>query len=260
MAVAVAVILAPYIWMLLTSFKTHQEFRRNPGKILPINWVLSGYATVFTKAPFFYWLRNSALVTGAVTLGVLFTSSITGFVFAKYRFKGKSVLFWLLMSTMMVPAQVMLIPSFLIINEIGLYNTLYALIVPTLVSAFGIFLCKQFCEDIPDSLCEAARIDGASDLYIYSRVIIPLLRPCLAALAIFTFLASWNEYLMPLILLEQTKNMTLPVALSWFTGFHSRDTSAVMAAAALIMTPVTLVFLALQKQFIKGITLIGIKQ
>ena len=256
---AVLVILLPYIWMLITSFRDRQEILRYPGRIFPLEWVTTGYKTVLTKAPFFSWLRNSVIVTGTITIGVLFTSSLTGFVFAKYRFRGKTALFWLMMATMMLPTQVTLIPSFLIINELGLYNTLYALIVPMLISAFGVFLCRQFCEEIPDSLCEAARIDGAGDFFIYLRIILPLLRPCLAALAIFTFLSNWNEYLMPLIMIEETENMTLPVALSYFTGFHSRDISAVMAAAALIMLPVTILFLALQKQFIKGITLTGVK-
>ena len=256
---SLAVILAPYIWMLLTSFKSQTEFRKYPARILPMVWTLGGYVKVLTKTPFFSWLRNSAAVTSAVTAGVLFTSSAAGFVFAKYEFRFKGALFWVMLASMMAPMQVSLIPSFLIINQIGLYNTLYALIVPMLVSAFGVFMCRQFIEDIPDSLCEAARIDGARDSYIYARVILPLLRPCLAALAIFTFLTNWNEYLMPLILIEKTENMTLPVALSYFTGFHSRDTGAVMAAAALIMAPVTAVFLALQKHFVRGIALTGIK-
>lgn len=253
------VILLPYAWMMVTSFRTTQDIVKNPGQILPTQWVLSGYIKVLTKAPFFSWLRNSVAVTVSVTLGVLFTSSLTGYVFAKYRFKFKNTLFWLVLATMMVPSQVTMIPGFLVINAVGLYDSLYALIIPGLVSAFGIFLCRQFCEDIPDSLCEAALIDGASDFYIYLRIILPLLRPCLAALAIFTFLASWNDYLMPLIMLNKTKNMTLPVALSFFSDQHHQDLGAVMAAAALIMMPVTILFLCFQKQFIKGITLTGVK-
>jgi ABC-type glycerol-3-phosphate transport system permease component len=258
-AIAVAVILTPYIWLLCMSFKSTKEISWNPAKILPIDWTLYGYKFVLDHTPFFSWLKNSAIVTGTVTVGVLITSSLAGFVFAKYRFKGKEILFWLLLATMMVPMQTSLIPFFLIINELHLYNTLGALIVPMLVSAFGIFLCRQFCEDIPDSLCEAAHIDGAHDFYIYTRIIVPLLRPCLAALAIFTFLGTWNEYLMPLIMIEETSRMTLPVALSYFTGFRAQNTSAVMAAAAMITFPVTVFFLLLQKQFIKGITLTGVK-
>jgi len=253
------IILMPYIWMLLTSFKSTSEIMKNPGVIIPIDWTLSGYEKVLTKSPFFKWLQNSIIVTVAVTVIVLFTSSIAGYIFAKYRFRGKEFLFWIILVTMMVPFTVTMIPNFLLINELGLHNTLGALIVPMMVSGFGIFLCRQFCEDIPDSLCEAARIDGAGDFYIYWKIILPNLGPCLGALAIFTFLESWNDYLRPLIMLEKIENMTLPVALSYFSNQHYNDYSAIMAAAALIMVPVTVVFLLLQKYFIKGIAITGMK-
>ena len=257
--VTVALFLTPYFWMVAVSLRSTSEMMKNPGTILPIVWTIKNYVKVLTKSPFFTWFLNSVKITGSVTLLVLFTSSLTGYVFAKYRFPMKNTLFWLVLATMMVPAQVTMIPGFLIINAIGLYNTLYALIIPAAVSAFGIFLCRQFCEDIPDSLCEAAFIDGAGDFYIYRRIILPLLRPCLAALAIFTFLDTWNDYLGPLIMLESVKRMTLPVALSFFSDQHTQDSNAVMAAAVLMMTPVTVLFLSFQKQFIKGITLTGVK-
>jgi len=257
--IAFVIVLLPYAWMLITSFRTRQDILNNPGNIMPARWVLSGYVKVLTESPFFNWLRNSLIITVAVVIAVLFTSSLTGFVFAKYRFRWKKPLFWILLATMMVPSQVTMIPSFLIINGIGLYDSLNALIIPAIVSAFGIYLCRQFCEDIPDSLCEAALVDGAGPIFMYGKIILPLLRPCLAALGIFTFLGTWNDYLMPLILLEKTENMTLPVALSFFSGQHSNDMGTVMSAAALIMMPVTIVFLFFQKQFIKGITLTGVK-
>ena len=257
--VFVLIILMPYIWMLLTSFKSTSEIMKNPGKIVPIDWTLSGYIKVLTQSPFFKWLQNSVIVTASVTVIVLFTSSITGYIFAKYHFKGKEFLFWVILVTMMVPFTVTMIPNFLLINELGLHNTLGALIVPTMVSGFGIFLCRSFCEDIPDSLCEAAKIDGAGDFYIYWKIILPNLGPCLGALAIFTFLDSWNDYLRPLIMLEKMDSMTLPVALSYFTNQHYNDYSSIMAAAAMIMIPVTVVFLLLQKYFIKGIAITGMK-
>jgi len=253
------IILMPYIWMLLTSFKSTSEIVKNPGVIIPIDWTLSGYGKVLTGSPFFTWLKNSVVVTVSVTLIVLFTSSLVGYIFAKYQFKGKEFLFWVILATMMVPFTVTMVPNFLLINELGLHNTLGALIVPTMVSGFGIFLCRQFCEDIPDSLCEAAKIDGAGDFYIYWNVILPNLGPCLGALAIFTFLESWNDYLRPLIMLDNMNSMTLPVALSYFSNQHYNDYSALMAAAALIMIPVTVVFLLLQKYFIKGIAITGMK-
>ena len=257
--VMIFIILMPYIWMLLTSFKSTAEIVKNPGVIIPIDWTLSGYNKVLTGSPFFKWLQNSVIVTASVTVIVLFTSSLVGYIFAKYQFKGKEFLFWIILATMMVPFTVTMVPNFLLINELGLHNTLGALIVPTMVSGFGIFLCRQFCEDIPDSLCEAAKIDGAGDFYIYLRIILPNLGPCLGALAIFTFLESWNDYLRPLIMLDNLESMTLPVALSYFSNQHYNDYSALMAAAALIMIPVTVVFLLLQKYFIKGIAITGMK-
>jgi ABC-type glycerol-3-phosphate transport system permease component len=259
-ALVILVMLTPYIWMLLQSFKRTQEILRNPGKILPIQWTLNSYHTVLTKSPFFSWFRNSVIVTGSVTLLVIFTSTLAGFVFSKFKFPFRNIIFWMLMASMMVPSQAVMIPQFLIVNALGLYNSLLALIIPGSVSLFGIFLCRQFCAGIPDSLWEAAVIDGASSFIIYTRVMVPLLRPCIATLAIFTFLSSWNEFLRPLIYLESVKNMTLPIAISYFAnGEHSTDFAACLAAAALIMIPVTIVFLALQKQFIKGAAISGMK-
>ena len=252
-------IIAPYIWMLMTSFKSTKEIMQNPGKILPIDWTLSGYIYVLTKSPFFSWFINSAIVAITVTAVVIFTSTMTGYVFSKFRFKGRTVLFWLLLATMMVPYQITMIPQFLIINEIRLYDTLWALIVPELVTAFGIYLCRQFCDEIPDSLCEAAVIDGAGPFKIYRIIILPLLKPCIGALSIFTFLAVWNEYLKPLIMLNEVKRMTLPLALAFFSDARSHDIGAIMSASALIMIPATVVLLILQKQFIKGIAITGMK-
>ncbi|MDR0718305.1 MAG: carbohydrate ABC transporter permease [Treponema sp.] len=256
----VFIMVMPYVWMLLNTFKRTQELLRNPFKMLPLNWTLSSYVTVFKRTPFFSWFKNSVITTVSVTSIVLFSSSIAGFVFAKFKFPGRTLLFWVILASMMVPFQTIMIPNFLIVNHIGLYNTLFALIVPNMVSGFGIFLCRQFCEGIPDSLWEAALIDGASNLSIYLNIIVPLLRPCLAALAIFSFLGTWNEYLQPLIMLENVKNMTLPIALAYFTnGPHIMDISACLAAAALIMIPVTVVFLLFQKHFIKGAAISGMK-
>lgn len=253
------VIVFPYIWMVFTSFKTNADIMKNPTSLWPEPWTISGYVTAVTKAPFLRWLANSLIVTCSNVVLVVFTSTLIGFVFAKYRFPKKELLFTVILATMMVPAQVTMIPSFLIVNKLGLYNTLGALIIPGVVVSFGIFLCRQFIEDIPDSLCEAAKIDGASDLTIYARIILPNIRSAIGSLAIFMFLGVWNDYLTPLIMLNDTKRMTLPLALSFFTSQHSTDNSATMAVASLVMVPVLLVFIAFQKQFIKGVALSGIK-
>ena len=253
------IIVFPYVWMVLTSFKTNGDIMKNPTSLWPDPWTISGYVTAVTKAPFLRWLENSLIVTCSNVILVVFTSTLIGFVFAKYRFPKKEVLFTIILATMMVPAQVTMIPSFLIVNKLGLYNTLGALIIPGIVVSFGIFMCRQFIEDIPDSLCEAAKIDGASDLTIYARIILPNIRSAIGSLAIFMFLGVWNDYLTPLIMLNDTKRMTLPLALSFFTSQHSTDNSATMAVASLVMVPVLLVFIAFQKQFIKGVALSGIK-
>lgn len=152
-----------------------------------------------------------------------------------------------------------MITTFIIIDEIGLYNSLLALIIPSFVNAFGIYLCKQFCDEIPRELIESAKIDGAGDFLIYRKIVIPQIRPAIGALAIFTFLEYWNDYLNPLIYLSSTDRMTLPLALSYFSTQHSTDLSATMAAASLIMIPAAIVFIAFQKQFIKGISMTGMK-
>lgn len=257
--VVAAITVAPYVILLLSSFRTNSEIMKFPNHILPIEWTLSGYIKVFTRAPVFKWFQNSVIITGSVTLGVLFTSTLTGFVFAKFRFRLKEVLFWVLLSTMMIPSQVTMIPSFLVVNQLGWYNKLTALIVPSLVSVFGIFLARQFIEEIPDDLCSAGQIDGCGSWGLYFRVILPQIRPAMSALAIFTFLGTWNDYLGPLIMLSDTDRMTLPLALTFFNTNHSMDMGATMSAATLVMLPVILVFLLFQKQFVKGISITGMK-
>jgi len=252
------VMLLPYVWMLLNSFKTMAEINK-ANTFLPAVWTTQNYSKVFQTVPILFWFRNSVLVAGSATIIMLFTSSIVGYVFAKYRFRGKLVIFWFIMATMMVPAQATMIPSFLLINGLGLYDKLPSLVIPGMVGGFGIFLCRQFIEDVPDSLCEAAHIDGARDFYIYSRIIIPLIRPALGALAIFTFLQNWNEFMLPLIYINNPLNMTLALAISFFSNQRASDIGAIMAAATLVMMPVSVVFLVLQRQFIKGIAITGMK-
>lgn len=249
----------PYFWMLSNSFKSTKELLTAPRNILPVQFTVAGYIKVLTKSPFFLWLRNSAVVTVIDTCAVLFTSAIIGYVFSQYRFKGKNVLFIIILGTMMIPEQTTMIPSFLLMNGLGMYNSLLALIIPTFVNAFGIYLCRQFCDEIPKELLESAKIDGAGDFRIFFKIVVPQIRPAVGALAIFTFLERWNDYLNPLIMLNSVDKMTLPLALSYFSSQHASDLAATMAASALIMIPVTIVFIIFQKQFIKGIAMTGMK-
>lgn len=252
------VFLMPYAWMIINSFKDKVEILKGRS-FWPEKWILTNYDTVLTKAPMLTWFKNSVITSVVGTVIVLFTSTLAGFVFAKYEFRGKNILFWFILATMMVPAQTTMIPSFLLVQWLGMYDSLSALIVPGMVGGFGIYLCRQFIEEIPDSLCEAAAIDGASDMFVYWRIIVPLIMPAISALAIFTFLGKWNDYLGPLLFLSDTKNMTMPLALSFFSSQRQSDVGAIMAAAVLVMMPVTFVFLAFQKQFIKGIAITGMK-
>lgn len=253
------VFIIPYFWMISNSFKSTKEILMDPLHIFPQNPTLSGYKTVLTKAPFFTWLKNSVFITVTNTFIILFTSSIVGYIFSKFEFKFKNLLFFIILATMMIPPQITMIPSFLLINKLRLYNSAKALIYPSFINAFGIYLAKQAIDEIPVSIVESARIDGAKEFTIYRKIILPMLKPTLGALAIFTFLTYWNDYLNPLIMLNDIKKMTLPLALSFFTSQHAADLSATMAASSLIMVPVTIVFLAFQKNFIKGITMTGIK-
>lgn len=252
-------VIMPYLWMLSNSFKSTKELLTNPGNILPVQPTTGGYEKVLFKSPFFTWLLNSIFVTTIDTVAVLFTSSIVGYVFSKYQFRTKKALFLLLLSTMMVPAQATMIPTFILVSTMGMYNSILALIVPALASVFGIYLCKQFCDEVPTELMESARIDGAGDMLIYFRIVLPQIRPALGSLGIFTFLEIWNDYLRPLIYLNSTEKMTLPLALSYFNQQHLTDLSATMAASALIMVPVAIVFIIFQKQFVKGIAMTGFK-
>ena len=252
------IFILPYVWMLLNSFKPLTEIAK--GKTFwPKQWTIKNYHTVMTQAPIWKWLRNSVITSVSGTVIMLITSSLAGFVFAKYSFKGKEFIFMFILATMMVPSQITMIPSFLIVQGLGMYDSLLALIIPRMVGGFGIFLCRQFIMDIPDELVEAAHIDGANDMFIYSRVIVPLIRPALGALAIFTFLGQWNDYLGPLLYLSRTANMTMPLAINFFSSQHQSDVGAIMAAATLIMLPVTVVFLSFQKQFVEGIAITGMK-
>ena len=253
------IVVIPYIWMLSNSFKTTIETLTDPMHIIPQEFTLDGYIKVLTKSPFFKWLGNSIFITCFNTIVILFTSTLVGYVFARFKFRGRDFLFAMLIFPMMVPAQVTMITTFIIIDDIGLYDSVWALIIPSFVNVFGIYLCKQFCEEIPRELIESARIDGAGDFAIYWRIVIPQIRPAIGALAIFTFMEYWNDYLNPLIYLSSTEKMTLPLALSYFSTQHSTDLSATMAASALIMIPAAIVFIIFQKQFIKGLSMTGMK-
>lgn len=249
----------PFLLMLSSAFKTSAEIIKIPPALLPAHPSFAAFRTVLTEAPYLTWYRNSLLVAGAVTTLTMFTSTLAGYIFAKFEFPGRGLLFVLILSTMMVPFPVLLIPSYLIVDYLHLLNTLWALIVPGMVSAFGIFLMRQFIAGVPNDLIEAARIDGASEFAIFARIVIPLVRSPMAALGVFAFLGSWNDYLWPLIVINDLNKSTVPLALTFFNSQHAQRYDLVMAAAALAVIPVIIVFVIFQRQIVNALMLAGMK-
>jgi multiple sugar transport system permease protein len=253
--------LLPFAWMLSTSFKTGTEIIRLPPTFFPENPTLKNFATIFTDpaVPLARFYLNSIVVTVSIVLMVLFTSTLAGFVFAKYHFFGKDMFFTLILATMMIPFQVIMIPSFLILVRLHLTDSLAGLIIPGATSAFGIFLMRQFIEGIPSELIDAARIDGASEFGIYAQVILPQMGSAMATLGIFQFMGTWNDYLWPLIVITTTEKRTLPIMLSWYNSQHGSRYDLTMTASILVILPILVVYFIFQRWVVKGIVLTGFK-
>ena len=253
--------LLPFVWMIFGSFKTGRELRQMPPTFFPQDFTFENYLKIFQDEdlPLALYYRNSATIAFANVTQVLFTSSLFGYIFAKFQFRYKNVLFWFILATMMIPAQVTMVPGYLILAKLGLLNKLLALIIPASIDAFGIFLFRQFCKSIPDDLIAAARVDGASEFRIYRSIVLPQLGPALATFGMLTFMFNWNAYLWPLIVLTENKVRTLPIILTWFSNQHSNQIHLTMAASVLVILPVLFVFLLAQRWIVRGITLTGVK-
>jgi len=259
LAIVALSMLIPFLWMISTSLMNELEVYQFPPKFIPsiVRW--SNYTEAMTLQPFGRFFFNSIVVAGASVIGQLLFCSMAAYAFARLRFPGRDRLFALYLGTMMIPAIVTIIPAFLIITTFGWINTYWALLTPSLSSVWGIFLLRQFFLTIPRELEDAARVDGASDLVIFFRVILPLSRPALATLAIFTFMGSWKDFLWPLIVTNRVDMRTVEVGISNFNSLYSTDWPHQMAAAVVVMLPVIIVFLLAQKHFVRGITLTGLK-
>lgn len=252
--------LMPFIWMISASFMADGEASVYPPVFFPAEFVLDQYNHLLTRLNVARSFLNSFLLSTIVTFVSLFFNSMAGYAFAKYRFKGKNKLFNLLLVNMIVPSQVSMLPLFLMLKSVGLINTYFAIIVTGLANIFGIFLIRQHCLAIPDSLIEAARMDGASDFQIYRKIILPLAVPILVTLGLFTFLGTWNDFLWPLIALTDESMYTLPVSLANLMLEHSRDPELMMAGSVITIIPVIIIFLALQRYYIKGIMMGSVKE
>lgn len=249
----------PYVWMIVTSFKPIEEIQAYPPSFFVHHPTIKPYLDLFRLLPMARYLFNSIFVASVVTFTNLFFCSLAGYAFAKHRFWGRDKLFLLLLGSMMIPWQVNIIPGFVIIKKFGWLNSYYALIIPKMALAFGIFLCRQFIYSIPNDLIDAAKIDGCGEFTIYRLVIFPLIKPVLAALAIFTFMGQWNEFIWPLVVIHSSPMRTLPLALAVLNGESGNNFAMVMAGAVVATVPVLIVFLMFQKYFIKGIALTGLK-
>jgi len=254
-----AVILLPLAWMLVTSIETLAESRHFPPTIVPsgIHW--ENYPNALDSAPFGRFFANSLVVTLASVAGNLVFCSLAGYAFARLRFFGRDVIFIVLLATLMVPFQVTMIPTFLIVQHLGLVNSLGAQIAPNLVTPFGIFLLRQFFRTLPIDLEEAARIDGCSRLGVLFRVVLPLSMPALATLGIVTFLWTWNDFLWPLIAISSTDQSTVQLGLASFQGAHQTRWTLLMAGNVVALAPMLLVFVFAQRWFVQSIAATGVK-
>lgn len=251
------IMLLPFLWMLSTSLKESREIFTYPPTWIPSTFAWSNYSDALTAMPFDRFYLNSLFVASSVTILQLLTSSLSAFAFARLRFKGRNTIFVIYIATLMIPFPVLLIPNFVMIRALGWYDSYAALILPPAFSALSTFLLRQSFLNIPMELDDAARIDGASSFRIWWQVIMPMSTTTLAAIAIFVFLANWNEFLWPLVVTNSEEMRTIPVGLSAFQGQYSVRWNLLMAAAVVAMLPVLIVYMLAQNWFIKGITISG---
>lgn len=259
LSVGAILMLVPFFWMVSAGFMSLHELKQFPPTLIPENPDFRNFIEVFQKVPFGRFFLNSAFVAVVVTLGVLITSSLAGYAFAKFEFRGKRWLFLLALSTIMIPFQVRMVPMYVMMYRWKLVDSYAGLILPCVVDAFGIFLMRQYIVTIPTDLIDAARIDGASELRIFTRIILPLSKPGLTALAVITLMGNWESFLWPLLVTSTESMYTLPIGLALFSGRFLTRTELQMAASTIMILPMVLLYFILQRRFIEGFTLTGMK-
>jgi multiple sugar transport system permease protein len=255
LAIVSLFMLIPLLAMVSTSLKYHGDVFATPFQWVPeqINW--ENYSAILAKHPFFTYFKNSLIVSVIATSFNLFLSSLAGYSLAKFHYKGKSLIFSVIIILLLMPALALIVPLFMIISSLNISNTLAAVIIPYLTSPFAVFLMRQYFFSIPDSVIEAARMDGASEFKIFFWIIVPQAKPVFITLGIFSFMFNWNNFLWPLIALNSSANFTLPLGIALMEGEYAVPYSELMAAATMASVPVLLVYLILQKSFIKGLTI-----
>lgn len=249
----------PFFWMLLSSFKDATQIFQTA--MFPTKPTLDNYITILfsgnTRFP--QWFINSAIVAVCTTASVLFFDSLLGYTLAKFDFPGKKIIFLLVISTLMIPTEMLVIPWYAMARAMKWGNTYWGIMFPGMISAFGVFLMRQFMTTIPNDLLDAARIDGMGELRIFTKIVLPLVSPALATLAIFNFIGNWNAFLWPLIIASRPKMFTLPVGLANFSGEAGSDWHLIMTGATVSMLPLIIIFLIFQKQIVRGIAMTGLK-
>ena len=257
------VMAAPLLWMALSAFKTKKDLTASPPVWLPSQWTLSNFSQLLDQLDMPRYFMNSLIVAVLVTVSNLLFCSMVGYALAKLDFTGRSRVFGIVLIALMVPGNLLILPLYVLMNRLGLIDTYAGLVLPFAAGAFGVFLMRQFMQSVPDELLEAARIDGAGEWYIFFRIVLPLVRPALATLAIFTFLGSWNNFVWPLIATNDPGKYTLPVALATFANDPNRTIAGgngmLMAGSLMVVLPVLVVFIALQRHFTQGIATAGLK-
>ena len=254
------IMIVPFVWMILSSLKGPAELAHLPPTWLPTAPTLINYSNLFTQLNFPVYFLNSVILAVSITVLNLLFCSMLGYAIAKMKFRGKNVLFLLVLATFMIPSAVTLVPLFVLMSNLGLVNNLLAVILPESAAGIGVFLMRQFMVGIPDELLDAGRVDGAGEFYLFWRVVLPLCGPALGTLTILTFLASWNDFTWPLIVLTSDQKYNLPVALATFAvGPHVNDNGLLLAGAVVLAMPILIVFFLLQRYFTQGIVMSGLK-
>jgi len=251
------IMIFPFLWMVVSSFKPLGEIYSL--SFFPKNPTINNYKQIFTSYPFSRWFINSLIIALISTISVLFFDSLVGYTLSKYEFPGKQIIFLAILSTLMVPTEMLAIPWYIMSSNFGWVDTYWGIVFPGMMSAFGVFLIKQFMDTLPDDLLEAARIDGLSEFGIYRKIALPLVKPALATLAIFNFIGNWNAFFWPLIVTSDRSKYTLPVGLAYFSSENLMRWELIMTGATISTLPIIIVFLIFQKQIMEGIVMSGLK-
>lgn len=255
-----AVFAFPLAWMVLSSLKPASQLAANPYTLLPQSWQFSNYREAVAAIPFLRYLKNTLILCLGSVAGTVFSCSLVAYSFARLRWRGRDLMFGVLIATMLLPWHVTMIPRYWLLRELGMYNSLAALIVPTFLGdAFFIFLLRQFFLTIPEELCEAARLDGLSEWGVYWKIVLPLSRPALIAVGLFQFMATWNDFSGPLLYLNDKDKFPLAYGLEQFVSAYSDQTHLLLAAAVLFTLPILVLFLLAQRSFVEGLTMTGVK-